>query len=69
MHIYALLKRLKAAYVGCFIGNVFLGALSYADGLTILASTPDVMAKCLIIAVCIHARKHCISFNAGIINA
>ena len=34
-----LLGRLKDSHLGCHIGNNFMGALSYADDLTILAPT------------------------------
>jgi hypothetical protein len=45
-----LLGRLKASGIGCFIGNLFCGALSYADDLAILA--PTHYSMCQLLNVC-----------------
>ena len=64
LYIDELLIRLKNANVGCYVGNTFLGALCYADDLTLLAPTPDAMRKML--EICNeYAREHNISFNAS----
>jgi uncharacterized membrane protein YkvI len=39
------LNRLENANIGCCIGNVFFGALCYADDLTLLALMPYIMRK------------------------
>ena len=39
VYIDELLSRLSAARLGCYIGNVFCGALGYADDITLLAPT------------------------------
>ena len=63
VYIDGLLCRLKTANVSCFVGNVFLGALCYADDLTLLAPTADAMRKMLDISSG-YACEHGISFNA-----
>jgi hypothetical protein len=35
-----LLRKLQDSTYGCFIGDIFVGALSYADDLTLLFPTP-----------------------------
>jgi len=42
-----LLQQLYNSGVGCFIGKVFVGALSYADDVALLAPTPSAMRKML----------------------
>jgi len=39
-YIDGLLRLLRESNVGCFIGNVFVGALAYADDIALLAPTP-----------------------------
>jgi hypothetical protein len=38
-YIDELLKRLQGTGVGCYVGNVFIGALGYADDVTLLSPT------------------------------
>lgn len=40
-----LLTRLRQSGPGYYIGDTFLGALMYADDITILAPTPDAARK------------------------
>jgi len=40
IYIDGLLHLLRESNVGCFIGNVFVGALAYADDIALLAPTP-----------------------------
>ena len=35
--------RLKQSKIGCWIGNTFVGAIAYADDITLLAPTPSAM--------------------------
>jgi hypothetical protein len=57
-----LLRRLRDSRVGCCIGDVFVGALAYADDLTLLAPTPSGMRKLL--AICeSYAAEYNIIFN------
>ena len=42
IYIDGLLRLLRESNVGCFIGNVFVGALAYADDIALLAPTPRV---------------------------
>ena len=39
VYIDELLKRLKESEYGCYIGNTYFGALSYADDVTLLCPT------------------------------
>jgi len=43
VYIDGLLMRLCESKVGCWIGNVHVGVLAYADDLTLLAPTPRTM--------------------------
>ena len=47
LYIDELLVKLKLSKVGCYIGNVFVGALCYADDLSLLAPSADAMRKML----------------------
>jgi len=58
-----LLQLLRKSKVGCHIGNVFVGALAYADDLSLLASTPQAMK--LLLHVCDkYGKKFSDKFNA-----
>ena len=64
LYIDGLLNRLENANIGCCIGNVFFGALCYADDLTLLAPTPYAMRK--MIQICNdYASEHDVVFNAN----
>ena len=39
IYLDGLLCRLAESKIGCFIGNVFVGALAYADDIALLAPT------------------------------
>ena len=43
VYIVGLLLRLRDSKIGCWIGNVYVGALAYADDVTLLAPTPRTM--------------------------
>jgi hypothetical protein len=43
IYIDELLVKLQAANVGCFVGNICVGALAYADDLTLLAPSTSAM--------------------------
>ena len=63
LYIDELLVKLKSSKVGCYIGNVFVGALCYADDLSLLAPSADAMRKML--QICEEfAAEHGIMFNA-----
>ena len=63
IYLDELLHRLKKANVGCFVGSYYLGALCYADDLTLLAPTASAMRVTL--NVCEeYANEHAILFNA-----
>ena len=58
---------LRESNVGCFIGDVFVGALAYADDVTLLAKlapTPSAMRHLLYICEQ-YGRKFSIVFNAN----
>ena len=50
LYIDDLLKELSQSSVGCYWGNIFVGALAYADDLILLAPTPSALRKLL--AIC-----------------
>ena len=59
-----MLQRLYESGVGCYIGNVFVGALAYADDIVLLAPThrPSAMRKML--RVCEDfAKDFCVMFT------
>jgi Reverse transcriptase (RNA-dependent DNA polymerase) len=49
VHLDGLLQRLKTAKAGCYVGYFYLGALCYADDLTLLAPTAIAMRYMLTI--------------------
>ena len=50
IYIDGLLRLLRESNVGCFIGNIFVGALAYnADDIALLAPTPPAMRHLLLI--------------------
>lgn len=58
-----LLLRLENTRVGCYVGNFYLGALCYADDLTLLA--PSASAMRILLSTCEeYANEHAMSFNA-----
>ena len=57
------LGKFEEAGVGCYIGNVFVGALAYADDIVLLAPTARAMR--LMLGICDHyALEYSILFNA-----
>ena len=57
-----LLERLKNTGVGCHMGNRFVGALAYADDITLLAPCKSVFS--ILISVCEnYAAEYDIMFN------
>ena len=58
-----LLIRLEAAKAGCYVGNYYLGALCYADDLTLLAPTASAMRTLLTISE-EYASERAMTFNA-----
>ena len=50
LYIDDLLKELSHSSVGCYWENIFVGALAYADDLTLLAPSPSALRKPL--AIC-----------------
>ena len=63
IYINKLLGRLRSSGFGCFIGEVFLGALAYADDIVLLAPTHRAMRKML--ALCDRFADECnVVFNA-----
>ena len=62
VYIDGLLQRLYESGVGCYIGNVFVGALAYADDVVLLAPTHCAMRRML--RVCEDfAKNFCVKFN------
>lgn len=64
LYIDSLLLLLKQDGVGCYIGEMFLGALAYADDLVLMAPTPRAMRTML--KLCDDfANRYDIIFNAN----
>ena len=64
VYIDGLLVRLRSSGVGCYIGMQFVGALAYADDLTLLAPSPTAMRK-LLRSCDLYADEYSIVFNAS----
>jgi len=47
VYIDGLLVKLSNANVGCYVGEVFVGGLAYADDIVLLAPTPSAMRRLL----------------------
>jgi len=64
IYIDGLLVRLKQSKIGCWTGNTFVGALAYADDITLFAPTPSAMRYML--RICEeYSCEFCVSFNAA----
>jgi hypothetical protein len=64
IYIDGLLCNLRDSGVGCHIGDIFVGALAYADDISLLSPTPCGMRKLL--AICDnYAMEYRILFNAA----
>jgi len=62
VYIDGLLQRLYESGVGCYIGNVFVGALAYADDVVLLAPTHSAMR--MMLRICEDfAKEFCVVFN------
>ena len=59
-----LLCRLRDSGVGCFVGSIFVGALAYADDLSLLSPTPSGIRQMLTICES-YAREFDIVFNGA----
>jgi hypothetical protein len=61
-YINGLITRLEHASVGCTVGNKYVGCVSYADDLVVLA--PNLSALNVMITICEnYADEFCIKFN------
>ena len=58
-----LLDRLSHSKIGCIFGNVYAGALAYADDIVLLAPTASAMRSLLKICED-YAREYSVIFNA-----
>jgi hypothetical protein len=64
LYIDDLLLAQSKSGVGCFIGKNFVGALTYADDIVLVAPTASALRKLL--SICgDYASEYCISFNAA----
>ena len=62
LYIYKLLNRLRQLKLGCYVGDIFMGAFAYADDVALLA--PTIMAHNKLITVCVSfARGFHVLFN------
>ena len=64
LYIDVLLNRLKSKNVGCFIGNMFVGSLGYADDVTLLA--PSIGGLQEMLKICdLFAHEFGVHFNTN----
>jgi hypothetical protein len=64
IYIDGLLCNLRDRGVGCYIGDIFIGALAYTDDISLLSPTPSGMRKLL--SICEnYANEFKILFNAA----
>ena len=64
VYIDKFLGKLAEVGVGCYIGNIFVGALAYADNIVLLAHTARAMQ--LMLGIYYHyALEYSILFNAN----
>jgi len=64
INIDGLLCILSESGVGCYTGNVFVGALAYADNIALLAPTPSTMRRLL--RICDeYGQQFSVMFNAA----
>ena len=62
LYIDKLLIRLKHAHIGCHMNNIFTGALSYADDITLIC--PSICSKNNMIDICCeYAKEYDITFS------
>ena len=62
LYIDKLLIRLKHAHIGCHMNNIFTGALSYADDITLIC--PSICGINNMIDICCeYAKEYDITFN------
>jgi hypothetical protein len=64
IYLDGLLCRLRDSGVGCFVGSIFVGALAYADDLSLLSPTPSGIRQLLSICES-YAREFDIVFNGA----
>ena len=64
VYLDELLHALSEAKVGCYIGDIFVGALAYADDLVLTAPSANALRKML--AICdAYASDYCMNFNGS----
>ena len=51
MYMDGVLTRLRQSGLGCYIGDTFFGALTYAHDISIIAPPPDLAQKMLVFAI------------------
>ena len=64
MYLDSHLLALSRTRVGCFIGDVYVGALAYADDVTLIAPTARAM-RCMLHVCEEFSREFCVKFNAA----
>ena len=64
VYLDSLLLALSRTRVGCFIGDIYVGALAYAGDVTLIAPTARTMRYMLHVCEDI-SREFCVTFNAA----
>ena len=63
LYIDKLLNRLRQSKLGCYVGDIFMGAFAYADDVALLA--PTIMSLNKLINVCVlFEREYHVLFNS-----
>ena len=64
LYFDGLLQKLRESKVGCFVSDMYVGTLAYADDLALLAPTAQAMR--LLLYICDeYGKKFSIKFNAA----
>jgi len=64
VYLDEVLHALSAAKVGCYVGDIFVGALAYADNLVLTAHSATALRKMLAIRDA-YASEYTMNFNAA----
>ena len=64
MYLDSLLLALRRTRVGCFIGDIYVGTLADADGVTLIDPTARAM-RCMLHVCEEFSREFCVTFNAA----
>jgi len=64
VYLDSVLLALSRTRVGCFIGDIYVGVLAYADDATLIAPT-SIAVRCMLHVCEEFSREFCVTFNAA----